>query len=348
MGRRRSKNHDLPPRMQPKGGQFYYVTGTRPRKWIPLGSDLNEARRKWAVLEGQAEDPNDRTFALIAKRYRREVIPTKARLTRRDNERELEKLEAVFGPVPIDSIRPADVREYMDIRGQQARTRANREKALLSHIFNHARAWGYTNAPNPCAGIRGHKEAGRDRYVTDDEYRAVWTAADDDLRDAMDLALLTAQRPADVLKMNRDDVKDGALWVTQNKTGKKLRIAIVGELATVVDRLLNRAREKTGPALIQNGAGERLTYHAMRSRFDKARIIAGVDFQFRDLRAKAASDTDDLAHAQKLLGHKTRGMTEHYTRDRIGESVNPLNSGIVEDRGGIVEKLVPAKAPKPA
>jgi integrase len=86
---------------------------------------------------------------------------------------------------------------------------------------------GYTNAPNHCTGIRGHREAGRDRYVTDAEYQAVWDVADVDLRDAMDLALLTAQRPADVLKMNRDDIADGALLVTQNKTGKKLRIAIV-------------------------------------------------------------------------------------------------------------------------
>lgn len=172
--------------------------------------------------------------------------------------------------------------------------------------------------------MRRHREAGRDRYVTDAEYQAVGDVADVDLRDAMDLALLTAQRPADVLKMNRDDIAAGALLVTQNKTGKKLRIAIVGELATLIDRVLNRPRKTTGPALIQNESGERLTHYAMRSRLDKARQAAGVNFQFRDLRAKAASDTGDLGHAQKLLGHKTRDMTEHYTRERKGESVKPL------------------------
>ncbi len=334
--------------MHRKGGRFYYVTSTRPRKWISLGNDINEARRQWAVLEGQAEDPNDRTFSIVAKRYRREIMPSKALLTRRDNERELEKLEAVFGNVPIDAIRPADVRQYLDVRGQQAPTRANREKALLSHIINQARAWGYSDAPNPCAGIRGHKETGRDRYITDAEYRAVWEAADDDLRDAMDLALLTAQRPADVLKMNRADIGDGHLLVRQNKTGKKLRIAVVGELAAVIKRMLKRPRKTVGAALIQNEEGQRLTACALRSRFDKARKAAGVDFQFRDIRAKAASDSESLAHAQKLLGHKTRGMTEHYTRERKGESVKPLNSGIVEKRGRIVEKRTPAKSPKSA
>lgn len=67
MGRRRSSNHDLPPRMHREGGQFYYVTGTRPRKWIPLGADVNEVRRQWAILEGEAEDPSDRTFAAGAR-----------------------------------------------------------------------------------------------------------------------------------------------------------------------------------------------------------------------------------------------------------------------------------------
>jgi integrase len=67
-----------------------------------------------------------------------------------------------------------------------------------------------------------------------------------------------------------------------------------------------------------------LTYFALRSRFDKARELAGVSFQFRDLRAKAATDTGDLAHSQKLLAHKNREMTEHYVRSRLGERVRPL------------------------
>lgn len=39
--------------------------------------------------------------------------------------------------------------------------------------------------------------------------------------DAMDLALLTGQRPADVLKLKGTDIRDGALWIVQNKTGQR-------------------------------------------------------------------------------------------------------------------------------
>ncbi len=206
-----------------------------PGQWIKLGKDLHQARLQWwAELEREAPSPDDTTFAVIAKRYEREIIPGKAIRTQRDNLAELAKLLEVFGAVPIDTIRPQDVRTYLDLRGQTAKVRANRERALL--IFNQARAWGYTDAPNPCAGIKGHKETGRDRYVEDDEFRAVWEKGHYTLQDAMDLALLTAQRPADVLKLTRADIRDGALHLKQNKTGKKLAIEITGELAQVIDR----------------------------------------------------------------------------------------------------------------
>ena len=65
----------------------------------------------------------------------------------------------------------------------------------------------------------------------------VWDAADWPTRDAMDLAYLTGQRPADVLKLMLTDIRDGALWITQGKTGKKLRILVAGELAAVLARI---------------------------------------------------------------------------------------------------------------
>jgi hypothetical protein len=48
-----------------------------------------------------------------------------------------------------------------------------------------------------------------------------------------------------------------------------------------------------------------------------------ANFQFRDLRAKAAIDTKDLHHTKKPLGHTTRAMTEHYPRKRIGDTITP-------------------------
>ena len=52
----------------------------------------------------------------------------------------------------------------------------------------------------------------------------------------MDLALLTEQRPADVLKIRRTDIRDGARWIVQNKTEARLDIEVTGDLADVIDR----------------------------------------------------------------------------------------------------------------
>ena len=176
---------------------------------------------------------------------------------------------------------------------------------------------------NPCVGVKGFKEKARDRYVSDEEYRAVWRNAHPTVQDAMGLALCTGQRPADLLKIAVSDIADGTLQITQNKTGKKLRIRIEGTLQLVLDRIFSKSRSKENSMLLQDPNGESLSYFALRARFDRARRISGVNFQFRDLRAKAATDTEDLAHAQKLLGHRNRTTTEIYTRERLGELVSP-------------------------
>jgi len=173
-------------------------------------------------------------------------------------------------PAPLERITPQHIRQYLDWC-KAAPVRANREKALFSHIFNKARGWGYTSAPNPCSGIRGFTERGRDACIEDATYKAVWDAADWSTRDAMDLAYLTGQRPADVLKMRLPDIRDGYLWLTQSKTRKKLRMAIAGELAALIERIQGRAYKVTSLALIRNETGQPLSYHALWNRFEEAR-----------------------------------------------------------------------------
>jgi integrase len=115
---------------------------------------------------------------------------------------------------------------------------------------------------------------GRDSYVTNEELEKVKAHAHFTVVDAMDLALLTGQRPADVLKIKRTDIRDGALWIVQNKTGARLGIEIPGELAAVIDGTNGRPRSAISASLIQDEKGQPLSQCAMRSRFDKARDMA--------------------------------------------------------------------------
>lgn len=325
MGRRRTKGLDLPPRMHWSDGSYYHTSRGKTRRWTNIGPDLAEARRRWAELEDEPLPADLATFAAIAARFRTDYIPKRAAKTQTEYSRGLDKLISVFGGMALDAIIPAHVQTYIERRG--APVAANREKALLSAFWNWARSKGYTNLPNPCAGIKGHREDGRKTYIDDALYLRVYEAADAPLQNAMTLAYLTGQRVRDVLRMKRSDIKNGAIEVRQAKTGAILRISIVGALAELIACLTVSRPGVTSMFLLTDERGRPLTYASLTSRFAAAREATGVEpaaFQFRDLRPKAATDLEDLALAQKLLGHSHRDMTEHYVKKRVGEVVQPI------------------------
>jgi integrase len=205
-----------------------------------------------------------------------------------------------------------------------------------------AREWGYTKNENPCRGVRKNKEKPRDFYADKGVWTAVYQVACTELQDAMDLNCLTGQRPADVLKMNDGNVRAGALHVKQGKTGKFLRImleqnGVKSEMARVIERIQDRPGHKKGGNLVALPDGEQLKKWHLRARFDAARRTAieacknlGQDtladriraFQFRDIRAKSASEIIDMTAASALLGHTEKEITERVCR-RVGQAVNP-------------------------
>jgi len=95
-----------------------------------------------------------------------------------------------------------------------------------------------------------------------------------------------------------------------------------GELATVVSALT--ALPARSLFLVHGSKGRPITAGSLRTRFERARQAAGVDFQFRDLRAKAGTDAGNLADAQALLGHAAATTTDRYIRRRVGVVVRPV------------------------
>lgn len=323
----------------------YYYTGRDDqgkRVEIPLGTDLEEAKQEWARLECKEPPQAPNLMGAIFDRYEREIIPGKSPRTQRDNANELKFLRNAFEDAPIDAITPQIVAQYRDARS--AKTRGNREIALLSHVFNIAREWGLTEKSNPCARVRKNKEKVRDYYAADDVWDAVYGKAVQELRDAMDLAYLTGQRPADSIKPITADLTDDVMFVDQGKTGMRLRIRLHQNgkptgLGLFIEGLLER-RALAGirtSTLITNQKGLRLSYAMLRNRWDEARAAAATQaedegdaglaerirkFQFRDIRPKAASEIESLVDASRLLGHTKEQITKRVYR-RLGEVVSP-------------------------
>lgn len=319
MGRHKTVNVDLPPRMASrtlKSGKvlFYYQSG---RKKIPLGADLAKARVQWAIYENGVDSQVN--FKAVAERYGREVLPSKSWKTQGDQYPQLDRLVEAFGRLPLELIQPKHVREYIDRR--TAKIQANREKALLSHLWNWARQVGLTDRGNPCLGVKGNREFARERYVTDTEFAETYAKADDTMRDFMDLLLLTGQRSSDVLKMTRADLRDGCLWVRQGKTGARVGVRVEGELKATLDRILGRPSTVRSLAYLIHDNGQRIRAGVMSKRFAKVRV---GNWQLRDLRAKAATDSPDIKTAQNLLGHRRETTTAAVYRRMKGNVVGPL------------------------
>ncbi|WP_428175594.1 tyrosine-type recombinase/integrase [Comamonas sp.] len=364
MGRKPTRWTNLPPGMRARErGQkvhYYLDTGGKPRKEIPLGNDFLLAVKKWAELTS-AKKPagTEITMPHVIERYFAEIVPSKALNTQKGDLQEKEHLLKFFGdpPAPLDAIEPTHIHQFMKWRPKQAKaaaaarnreraasgrdqiaippsfgqTRANRAKALLSHMWNFARAEGLTSLPNPCAGIHRYTETGRDTAPDQELLSKVIAHADRPLQFALRLADLIGQRPGDLRRLSESDIRDGMLHIRQGKTSAKLRIEITGMLADLLAEIreYKSAMSVHSMRLLVNEDGQPLEQDAMRYRFDKAREAAGIkkeEFQFRDLRAKAATEADEASgtrSAQAILGHTTEAMTASYVRHKVGRKVAP-------------------------
>lgn len=331
MGRPRStENKFLPDNLRPKkavrkSGKIvtYWLYRTHGKTEISFGKDRHQALIKAAQMN--LERVNKKgviTFSDVVRRYKEEILPTKKPNTARGNLVCLKPLLAFFSTAPLDDIQPKHIREYLD-RRKSTPAAANNEMGLFSHIWNTAREWGYTRLSSPSDGIKKYPIVKRDVYVDDHIYGLVYDNADQDMKDLMDIAYLTGQRPVDVVSIHRDQIHDGYLHIQQQKTRAKLRIEVVGKLAEIITRRLHGKNRY----LFYSKKGLPLTSVQLNSLFKKVRLHTIQahpeyedqikNFQFRDLRAKSGTDkamSQGEEAARQQLGHTSVKMTKTYIR----------------------------------
>jgi integrase len=329
MGRQPTVNNQLPPRMRKRvqrSGKiyYYYDTGSKPRHEIPLGDDYVLAVQQWAQLHQAAPTESITVAWLIGRYLASPAFKDLGHGTQADYKFAIDKIMEAFGDAPVDQVKPSHVVLYIEKRSATSKHRALREKSVMSMMFNWAIEREFARF-NPAGVVKTKRLPGRKNvYIHDEMLDVLYDKAPQDLRDAIDLAYYMGQRPVDLLSLTLVKIRDGMLEYRQAKTGTPQRIALVGGLASVIDRIQKRKAEHKVASmfLLVNDRGEKMTKAMLRSRFEAARMaagIAGTDFQFRDLRRKAGSDLRDQAGldaAQDLLGHKAQAMTEHYTAVR--------------------------------
>lgn len=357
MGRPRIRNRDLPGRLRLQDGIYYF----RPKvgKSKPLGRDRAEALSQYFKLVTDRRPLT--TLDTIMDRYLREVVPGKAPRTQLDNQKELANLRASFGRFEPDTVTAQDIYTYLD--GRTGKVRANREIALLRHVYKKAIRWGAATR-NPCAGseIERNPEIPRDRLIKDRELEFFKQHASPLIRTYCEFKELTGMRKGDILTLTRAALQDDGIHYVARKTrrrdpktgeprGRKRVILWTPELREVVERALalrqRRRRRIKGQRVplvetlyVFATLNGQPYYNAERSQSDgfnaiwgrymvKAKAAATAEgwtllhFTEHDIRAKVGTDAEEAGQQ----GHRLLGNTEaqfRSTYNRGEEKVQPL------------------------
>lgn len=322
------KDKSLPPRMHKKGNAYYFVARN---KWTPLGSDLNQARIKWAAIENEYSGNAD-NFAIALDNYLANVFQTGSPNTVAAYMSKAKLLKQVFGHMQLIDIKPMHIAKFVD--SHPSKSAARMAKAIISATYALAIRQGNAEL-NPCLGIEVRGIKPRDRYITDQEFISIREHATPQLRIAMDVAYLTGMRISDVLKIRLTDITEDGLVVKQTKTGKRQIFEISEGLKSVIDYAKSIDRPIGSFYLIPNYQGQQYQRRVFYFQWQNACKKSGVEnVHFHDIRGKAATDAKALGlDYQLLLGHATRKQSDEYIKARMVDRVKPLGSLLSKKAG---------------
>lgn len=304
------------------------------KKLFPLGSALPTAYTKWAEKMGSLNKVT--TVGDLLDRYAIQVIPTKAIKTQVDNKHQVARVRAVFGHMPLTSIKPQMIYAYADKRA--APRAAKLEIALLSHAYTKAVEWGYI-AKHPFKGeVRLAGSKVRTRYVEDWETDAALALepvregdATEMIQAYIEIKLLTGMSKGDLLRLEpKRHFTDRGIEIKRHKSkaSKGTIYEWFPELRAAVDRALKARPKKVdispylfctrrGEGYFNEATGKPDGFDSCWQRFMDRLLAQGVvkeRFTEHDLRAKAASDAEDAEQARKMLSHADVKMTNRVYR----------------------------------
>jgi len=297
---------------------------------IAQGKNPND-RRRWDLAELTLEGCFQEYLERHAKRYKRSW------------QRDVEQFRRYLHPWrkrKLSHIRKRDIQLLHASVGQDhGPYAANRLLALLRHVFNKSRDWGFLERPNPATGITRFRETSRERFLQADElprfFQALTEESNQMVRDYFLLSLLTGARRANVQAMEWTHINFAqATWtIPTTKSGAAHTVPLVPEAISIL-----KAREAhvTGRWVFP-GTGQ--SEHLIDPKRAWKRIVARAgleDLRLHDLRRTLgswqASTGASLLIIGKALGHTNVNTTAIYSRlslDPVRKAVETATSAML-------------------
>lgn len=313
-------------------------------KWFPFGADrqraidaakqLNSEFMTGTDLVARVQGRHSDSLAAFVDQFERDILPPRelAKATLELYAVRFRQFRAWWPSVAVDELTTRMMAQQLDALTPRA---SNQARALLVDIFNHAVAKGLC-PDNPAAALLPRIEKKTRKRHTVEGLKAIRAHSPEWLQNAIDLALITAQRRADVLAMRFDDVRDGYLHVVQQKTSRAsdaawIRLQVTPQLAAVIVRCRDNV---PSPYLIHRRPDRRVRRDGkhwtqvdnryLTRAFKAARDASGAypgwsDDEmpgFHEIRALALLLYKRAGRDGRIIaGHATEAMTRNYQRD---------------------------------
>jgi enterobacteria phage integrase len=248
-------------------------------------------------------------------------------------------IRCFWGTTRLDELKPFEITASLkDIRATHPST-SQRILAELRQVYQEAIANNYVET-NPALHVKNFRvrvQRSRLRYDTWCKmyFHAKRNMPQKWIHILLLLALVTGQRRADLAKMKYSDIKDGYLYIEQQKHAGKgygarvalpltLRLNIIKmTLGEVIERSKRSAPK--GETILRQANGNALELSSLSIRFceclksvsDEDTFPEGTRPSLHEIRSLSARlYTKQGLDTQTLLGHKHAEMTSMYTDDR--------------------------------
>lgn len=331
---RKKSNSALPQNLyQAKINGRVYFSYKHPvtKKVHGMGSNKADAIAAAKQLNSILMQQTDRVASILGSEtleahiqwFKREIMPKReyADKTVEVYETKFKQLLAGLGNVQLEHIGVREVSNVMDTLTPRS---AQQLRQVASDLFKTAQGRGLIES-NP-AELTNKPVAKKERKrLTMEQFNAIHEIAPAWLQNAMDLGLITLQRREDISLMKFENVRDGSLYVIQEKTKKHdtgyLRIKIGAEL----DKVIKRCRDDTvSPFLVHREPEKRVRREGMHWTQIKPEMITRAFKEccdelkikgttFHEIRALGIKCYKDKGiEPQQLAGHSSEKMTKNY------------------------------------
>jgi len=353
MSRLRDPKHKgFPPNLYINSAGYFFYRNTLNGKTKGLGRDkanaFREARNANAVVATQAPSPLVDWVSGVKQHTLKEWVPLYKELwigkkkpaeqTLRMQLTYLDRIaNAEFSWMELKAVTTAHVAKFVDaVEQESGAATAGFIRSRLSDVFKMAISKGeVADGKNPVdSTYRPAYEVKRDRLSLE-QYHAVREVAQPWLVDAMDLALLTAQRREEIAGAMFADFRDGFIYFVPGKMQGKVRLqqdasiglAVVNRtIADVIKQCRNRAvsqfmvhhQKRHATAKPGDGLSVAAITHAFSTAYKKAKVVPTVGrtpasfHEIRSLSERLYRDQYGPEFAQAMLGHKNATMTAEY------------------------------------